>query len=158
MNEVIQFSVVQDSAGSTVPAQDAAILEFELIELTERYLRIQINFAKPEAISQNILAPDLLEIELKLGDIFIDSEDFQRLEKNLILDLPLPKQMSLDDYETIEAIGETAEKNTQTFSLVTFIVCLCLGYGLKYIWNIINILQFTIFMLRWQILLPLLTE
>ena len=76
MNEVIEFSVVQDSAGSEVPAQDAAILEFELIELTERYLRIQIKFAKPQAISQNIIAPDLLEIELKLGDIFIDSEDF----------------------------------------------------------------------------------
>ena len=76
MNEVIQFSVVQDSAGSEIPAQDAAILEFELIELTERYLRIQINFAKPEAISQNVIAPDLLEIELKLGDIFIDSETY----------------------------------------------------------------------------------
>ena len=104
------------------------------------------------------MAPDLLEIELKLGDIFIDAEDFQRLEKNLVIDLPLPKQMSLDDYETIEEIGQTAEKNTQAFSLLTFTVCLVLGYGLKYIWNIINVLQFTIFMLRWKVLLPILTE
>ena len=33
-----------------------------------------------------------------------------------------------------------------------------LGYGLKYIWNIINVLQFIIYMLRWQIDLPSLTE
>ena len=66
--------------------------------------------------------------------------------------------MSLDDYETIEEIGEQAEKNTQAFSILTFAVCLLLGYGLKYIWNIINVLQFIIFMLRWQIILPLLTE
>ena len=31
-----------------------------------------------------------------------------------------------------------------------------LGYGLKYIWNIINVLQFTIYMLHWQIELPVL--
>ena len=57
--------------------------------------------------------------------------------------------MSLSDFETVENIGEVAEKNTQAFSIITFAVCLFLGYGLKYIWNIINVLQFTIFMLRW---------
>ena len=37
-------------------------------------------------------------------------------------------------------------------------ICLALGYGLKYIWNIINVLQFTIFLLRWRIVLPVLTD
>ena len=55
----------------------------------------------------------------------------------------------MSDFEQVEKLGESAEKNTQAFSIVTFAVCLFLGYGLKYIWNIINVLQFTIFMLRW---------
>lgn len=88
---MIGFSVVTDSAGSDLPALDSSILNFDLVELTETYLRIQINFAKPDAISTNVMAPDSLEIQLKLGDIFIDSENFQRLNKNLVLDLPLPK-------------------------------------------------------------------
>ena len=41
---------------------------------------------------------------------------------------------------------------------MTFLVCLVLGYGLKYFWNIINVLQFFIFMQRWQIILPLLAQ
>ena len=48
--------------------------------------------------------------------------------------------MSLSDFEQAEKLGESAEKNTQAFSIVTFAVCLLLGYGLKYIWNIINVL------------------
>ena len=59
------------------------------------------------------MAPDVLEIELKLGDIFIDSEDFQRLAKNIVIDIPLPEQMSLSDFETVENIGEAAEKNNE---------------------------------------------
>ena len=41
---------------------------------------------------------------------------------------------------------------------MSFLICLVLGYGLKYIWNIVNVLQFIIYMLRWEIDLPLLTE
>ena len=65
--------------------------------------------------------------------------------------------MSREEFEALKSAGEKAAKNAQTFSLLTFVICLLLGYGLKYIWNIINILQFTIFMLRWNIDLPLLT-
>ena len=40
INEVIEFSVVTDSAGSDLPVSDSSIVDFDLIELTERYFRI----------------------------------------------------------------------------------------------------------------------
>ena len=68
--------MIADAAGYVAPESDFYIMDFDLVEMTEKYFRIQINFAKPDAISQNIVQPDLLEIELKLGDIFIDAQDF----------------------------------------------------------------------------------
>ena len=65
--------------------------------------------------------------------------------------------MPVAELEAIQAVGNTAAQGAQAFSLLSFLVCLVLGYGLKYLWNIVNILQFTIFMLRWRINLPLLT-
>ena len=66
--------------------------------------------------------------------------------------------MSLSEYADVQAAAKTAKQSARAFSLISFIICLVLGYGLKYIWNIINVLQFTIFMLRWKIVLPVLTE
>ena len=66
--------------------------------------------------------------------------------------------MPIKEYQMAEAMGDTTKNSAQTISLMSFIACLCLGYGLKYIWNIINVLQFTIFMLRWDITLPMLTK
>ena len=48
--------------------------------------------------------------------------------------------MPIEEYQFAEAMGETTAKSTQAISLLSFIVCLVLGYGLKYIWNVINVL------------------
>ena len=41
-----------------------------------------------------------------------------------------------------------------TLSIVIIILQFFLAMGLKYLWNIMNLLQFLIFMQTWQILLP----
>ena len=73
---MIDFKVFSDSTGTDTSGADLGILNFELVEMTELYFKVQIIFQKPEMITKNVMAPDVLEIELKLGDIFIDSEDF----------------------------------------------------------------------------------
>ena len=65
--------------------------------------------------------------------------------------------MTEAELEAIHAVGNSAAQGAQAFSLLSFVICLVLGYGLKYLWNIINVLQFTIFILRWRINMPLLT-
>ena len=52
--------------------EDTSITSFELLSVTESYMKIQITFLKPEKISENLLEPDSLEINLKLGWLFID--------------------------------------------------------------------------------------
>ena len=81
----------------------------------------------PEKISEFMLDPDQLVIKIKLGQIFIDVIDFQRLEETLEFSLPLPQQMTEAEFEAIQAVGETAAESAQAFSLLTFIICLVLG-------------------------------
>ena len=61
------------------------------------------------------------------------------------------------ELEAIKAVGNSAAQGAQAFCLLSFLICMVLGSGLKFLWNIINILQFSIFILRWRISLPLLT-
>ena len=56
--------------------EDTSITSFELLSVTESYMKIQITFFKPDKISENLLEPDSLEINLKLGWLFIDKKDF----------------------------------------------------------------------------------
>ena len=44
------------------------------------------------------------------------------------------------------------------FSLGLIILQVFLAIGLKYLWNIMNLLQFLIFMQMWQIVLPPMTK
>ena len=81
-----------------------------------------------------------MHIKFALGHIFIDETDFQRLDQNLTLSMPLIPQYTIDDYEAAQALADAACSGAKTFSILTFVVCLCLGYGLKYLWNTINVL------------------
>ena len=94
----------------------------------------------PDKISENLVDPDQLIIRFKLPKIFIDEVDFQRLDETLEVSIPLPQQVSLAEFEAIKASGQSAATSAQAFSLLSFLVCLVLGYGLKYLWNIINVL------------------
>ena len=40
------------------------------------------------------------------------------------------------------------------FSIGNLILNLFLAVGLKYLWNMVNLLQFTVFMRQWQIIIP----
>ena len=118
-------------------------------------MKIQVNFKTPEYVSQDIVVPDTLKINFKMSKIFIDAEDFQRLGEDLNLEFQIPKQVPAAEYEIANALAEVAESSTSTFSLVTLLVCFALGYGLKFLWNSVNIIQFMIFMVLWSFSLPL---
>ena len=68
--------------------------------------------------------------------------------------MPIIPQYSIQEFEAKAAIAETACNGAKTFSWVTFIITMCLGYGVKYLWKSINVLQFLIFMITWTINIP----
>ena len=44
-----------------------------------------------------------------MGNIFINSENFNRIEDDVVLDLDMIQQMSVQDYEEAQNIAETTE-------------------------------------------------
>ena len=49
------------------------ITDLKLMEIGDNSMKIQINFKKPEFISQDISEPDKLQISCKLCKVFIDT-------------------------------------------------------------------------------------
>jgi len=45
-----------------------------------------------------------------------------------------------------------------TLALGNLILNLVLGFGMKYLWNMVNLLQFVVYMRAWLILLPIKTD
>ena len=91
INDVFDVSVKSDNnVEAEAPDNFFSITRYELIELTEYSLLIQLYFKMPDKISENIVDPDELVIKFKLGKIFIDEIDFQRLEESLEISIPLP--------------------------------------------------------------------
>ena len=151
----MEITVRSDNAESDTPPEFFSISHYELISISKKALSVQLHFEMPEQISYYLVNPDFLDIRIKKGFIFIDETDFQRLEEDVELDFELPQQVSLLEFGLIQKIGQTSARTTQSFCYVTFLVCLILGYGLNHIWEIINVLQFPIIMLRWEIYLSL---
>ena len=91
INDVFDVYVKSDNnVEAEAPDNFFSITRYELIELTEYSLLIQLYFKMPDKISENIVDPDELVIKFKLGKIFIDEIDFQRLEESLEISIPLP--------------------------------------------------------------------
>ena len=77
INDVFDVSVYSDNnADAEDPDDFFSIESYELLELTEYSLLIQLYFKMPDKISENIVDPDELVIKFKLGKIFIDEIDF----------------------------------------------------------------------------------
>ena len=54
----------------------------------------------------------------------------------------------------IHDIEEQSKRTMQVFSITNFFLN-CLAYvGLKYLWNMVNLLQFEVFMILWQVRIP----
>ena len=63
-----------------------------------------------------------------------------------------------EEYEDAVFVGEITEAVTGFFSILFFLLCLLLGYGLKFIWKSVNIIQFMIFTVLWNVNLPLMAN
>ena len=66
--------------------------------------------------------------------------------------------MSMTKKVEMEEMQEQFEEVLNNFSLVVFIIQIFSSFGLKYLWNIMNLLQFLIYMQMWMIKLPPITQ
>lgn len=59
--------------------------------------------------------------------------------------------MSVDDFEALVALEESVEKPLKIFSQLQLVGNIFLAYGLKYLWNMVNLFQFLVFFRYWKI-------
>jgi hypothetical protein len=67
---------------------------------------------------------------------------------------PIPSQLSASEALKIQQLAAAAESGMNTIALVNLIVNIVLSFGLKYLWNFVNLLQFLVFIPRWKLNIP----
>ena len=67
---------------------------------------------------------------------------------------PIPSQLSASEALKIKQLAAAAESGMNTIALVNLIVNIVLSFGLKYLWNFVNLLQFLVFIPRWKLNIP----
>ena len=65
-----------------------------LMAFDEKSMSIQINFAKPDYISQSISDADVLEVEVLAANLFVDQIDYEQLAGGTKISQMLPPQMT----------------------------------------------------------------
>lgn len=59
--------------------------------------------------------------------------------------------MLIDEWEELDELKEKIKGPMTIFSIVQLSSNIVLAYGLKYLWNMVNILQFLVFFENWKI-------
>ena len=63
----------------------------------------------------------------------------------------LPTQMTMEEYIALQELEAKVEGPTTIFSVLQLSTNLVMAYGLKFLWNMINLLQFLVFFQFWKI-------
>ena len=74
MEKVISLSVTSsfyDEGRPEIEMQGVTLMAFD-----EKSMSIQVNFAKPDYISQSISDSDVLEVEVLAANLFVDQLDY----------------------------------------------------------------------------------
>lgn len=79
----------------------------------------------------------------------MDENDFEQLDQELELEIHIVPQKTRAEQERLEQLEEMLDNVTGAFSIGNLIFNLFLAFGLKYLWNMVNLLQFVVFMRTW---------
>ena len=90
-------------------------------------------------MTTSINNPDELIVTIREGFLFTESIDFTSLKANTTLRGPIPPQLTESAMIKLEEIGSTVAAATTTITIGVIIAQACLYFGLKYLWNIMNL-------------------
>ena len=118
------------------------ILDWEVIQFIEKYMKVQLDFNNPMLISSTSEI-DLIEMEFLESGAFISSESFKQIKEGTseLLIRQMPMQMKESSaMASLEALSGSIEKGSAGFALVTFLVQLILSGSLALLWGMVNTL------------------
>ena len=92
-----------------------------------------------------------MEVRIKKSDLFIDAETFESLEPNYVMHVRLPPQVTVAEAAELEAMNDSVDGPMKYLSALQTAGNLMMAYGLKYLWNMVNLFQFLVFFENWKI-------
>lgn len=117
------------------------IVQFNITEFNSHGLTLNLTYNDPYKVS-NSLHLDRLQIQVldvtyfrSEKDMFTTMEpDFQMKTKSI------PPQVTQEMHESIDSTNGSVETLTNLFSLSTITVNVLLGFSLKFLWGLVNVL------------------
>ncbi len=83
----------------------------------------------------------MLSLKFKKPKIFMDKIDFTQLEEDdTNLESDIQPQLSEDEIKVLQSIADNIGTTLNSVSIGLIVLQLFLAFGLKYIWNIMNLL------------------
>ncbi len=126
-----------------------------VLSFSEREIKLQIELSNPLYVSLDPLYRDLLALEVIDPAYFVSALDSKTtILKGTRLQLTIDQPLApADAIETLKSVNSGAEKANilATSSLPVNIV---LGASLKFLWGMVNSLQFVVYMKDWKVNWP----
>ena len=111
---------------------------WKTIQFTHHYLRLQLHFESPLAISsEGIKNRDVLEVRIKNPFLFRSEESKEIIPRGNLVTTFIPQQISVGQAKSLEAVMTVAQVGTKTSFAATAGILLSKGL-LSDIWGMVN--------------------
>lgn len=146
----IKFEVIQNPLSSysedPLYIESGEVLSMDMVSFSAKQLVFQLKFSNPLYISLDSLNRDSLRVTILDETTFISAVDFITTARKMSTStLVMFRQLS-DDIKGTVASMEKGSEAANSFATASLPLNILLGVSLKYLWGMVNTLQFVIFM------------
>jgi hypothetical protein len=122
------------------------VLSVKVVSFTKRQLMVQLEFSNPLYISIDSQNKDHLIVTVIDESTFVSAVDFITTVKKLSTSqIEMDRQLSDDAKASVQSM-EKGSQTANAFATASLPLNIVLGVSLKYLWGMVNTLQFVIFM------------
>ena len=124
-----------------------------MIAATDRLLEFKLTYSKPEAVSRDQIEKDTITIKFDQS-VWYDPNSDVEVNEGKPLVIQLPRQMDPETAAAMASAMDTANGAANTITTGNIVINILLGSSLKFLWGMINTLQFIVFFTEWNVIIP----
>ena len=143
------FEPANEEGEGEVPA----IVEKTVIRATSTEIEFKMTYSIPLAVSRNPQDPDLVSFKFR-EDVFSDPLSDYQINNGRPLIVSLPRQIDAGTAQAIEGAMAAANGAGNAVATGNLVINILLGASLKFLWGMINTLQFVVFFTEWNVQMP----
>ena len=127
------------------------IESYTLIRFIDSIIDIEVEFKYPKMLSINIVDPEYIVVTFNQQLISVDHHILQ--DNTVLVDI-IPQQYDQSELDSLKVFKDQVTAPIIYITVSQLVLNLFVGAGLKYMWKVINVLQFIVFYQIWQINFP----